>query len=457
MAKEKTIFFCKECGTEVSKWQGQCPGCHQWNTLVEALSVTGGKKAVRSRGTALSDNRPEKINEIETQQETRRETGMKELDRVLGGGIVPGSLILVGGDPGIGKSTLLLQTCRLLSQKEEKVLYVSGEESARQIKMRAERIGDFTDSLYLLSETSMGSILRWVDEVQPTVMVVDSIQTIMEDSIDGAPGSVSQVREITSTLLHLAKSKNIAIFIVGHVTKEGNVAGPRMLEHMVDTVLYFEGDKTAMYRMLRGVKNRFGSTNEVGVFEMRNQGLVEVPNPSQYLMQGRLENEAGSVVVCTMEGSRPFLIEVQALVCQTSFPMPRRTAVGTDYNRVNLLMAVLEKRMGLHLGTCDAYVSVAGGMRIVEPALDLALVAALISSHYGRSLDAHTVLFGEVGLVGEVRAVSQAERRVQEALKTGYTTIILPEANRQAIVKAGTVPLEGVKLVGIKHIRDLTI
>ena len=361
MAKEKTIFFCKECGTEVSKWQGQCPGCHQWNTLVEALSVTGGKKAVRSRGTALSDNRPEKINEIETQQETRRETGMKELDRVLGGGIVPGSLILVGGDPGIGKSTLLLQTCRLLSQKEEKVLYVSGEESARQIKMRAERIGDFTDSLYLLSETSMGSILRWVDEVQPTVMVVDSIQTIMEDSIDGAPGSVSQVREITSTLLHLAKSKNIAIFIVGHVTKEGNVAGPRMLEHMVDTVLYFEGDKTAMYRMLRGVKNRFGSTNEVGVFEMRNQGLVEVPNPSQYLMQGRLENEAGSVVVCTMEGSRPFLIEVQALVCQTSFPMPRRTAVGTDYNRVNLLMAVLEKRMGLHLGTCDAYVNVAGG------------------------------------------------------------------------------------------------
>lgn len=457
MAKEKTIFFCKECGTEVSKWQGQCPGCHQWNTLVEASSVTGGKKAVRSRGTALSDNRPEKINEIETQQETRRETGMKELDRVLGGGIVPGSLILVGGDPGIGKSTLLLQTCRLLSQKEEKVLYVSGEESARQIKMRAERIGDFTDSLYLLSETSMGSILRWVDEVQPTVMVVDSIQTIMEDSIDGAPGSVSQVREITSTLLHLAKSKNIAIFIVGHVTKEGNVAGPRMLEHMVDTVLYFEGDKTAMYRMLRGVKNRFGSTNEVGVFEMRNQGLVEVPNPSQYLMQGRLENEAGSVVVCTMEGSRPFLIEVQALVCQTSFPMPRRTAVGTDYNRVNLLMAVLEKRMGLHLGICDAYVNVAGGMRIVEPALDLALVAALISSHYGRSLDAHTVLFGEVGLVGEVRAVSQAERRVQEALKTGYTTIILPEANRQAIVKAGTVPLEGVKLVGIKHIRDLTI
>ena len=356
---------------------------------------------------------------------------------------MPGSLILVGGDPGIGKSTLLLQTCRLLAQKDEKVLYVSGEESARQIKMRAERIGDFTDRLYLLSETSMGNILRWVDEVQPTVMVVDSIQTIMEDSIDGAPGSVSQVREITSTLLHLAKSKNIAIFIVGHVTKEGNVAGPRMLEHMVDTVLYFEGDKTAMYRMLRGVKNRFGSTNEVGVFEMRNQGLVEVPNPSQYLMQGRLENEAGSVV--------------QALVCQTSFPMPRRTAVGTDYNRVNLLMAVLEKRMGLHLGTCDAYVNVAGGMRIVEPALDLALVAALISSHYGRSLDAHTVLFGEVGLVGEVRAVSQAERRVQEALKTGYTTIILPEANRQAIIKAGTIPLEDVKLVGIKHIRDLTI
>ncbi len=453
MAKGKTLFYCKECGYEVTKWQGQCPGCHEWNTLTEAPSAKGGKVS----RTISSAGRPSRVNEIETQEESRKTTGIQELDRVLGGGIVPGSLILVGGDPGIGKSTLLLQMCRTLSQQKMKVLYVSGEESARQIKMRAERIGEFTDDLYLFSETCMGTVLQAVEEVLPEVVIVDSIQTMLEETVDAAPGSVSQVREITATLLHLAKSRNITIFIVGHVTKEGNVAGPRMLEHMVDTVLYFEGDKTAMYRMLRGVKNRFGSTNEVGVFEMRNQGLVEVANPSEYLMQGRLENEAGSVVVCTMEGSRPFLIEVQALVCHTSFPMPRRTAVGTDYNRVNLLMAVLEKRLGLHLGDCDAYVNVAGGMRVSEPALDLALVAALLSSHYGRSLDSKTVLFGEVGLVGEVRAVSQAERRVAEAIKTGYTTVVLPESNRQSIIKAANLDIGNVKLVGVKHIRELEI
>ena len=400
MAKEKTIFFCKECGYEISKWQGQCPGCHAWNTLVEAPAAKKGKTASGVAGHRMTvQAKPMKISEIEAGEESRKQTGMAELDRVLGGGIVPGSLLLVGGDPGIGKSTLLLQMCRLLAEKKTKVLYVSGEESA--------------------------------------------------------PGSVSQVREVTATLLHLAKSRNITVFIVGHVTKEGNVAGPRMLEHMVDTVLYFEGDKTAMYRMLRGVKNRFGSTNEVGVFEMRNQGLIEVPNPSEYMMQGRLENEAGSVVVCTMEGTRPFLIEVQALVCQTTFPVPRRTAVGTDYNRVNLLMAVLEKRLGVRMADCDAYVNVAGGMRIVEPALDLALVAALLSSHHGRSLDGSTILFGEVGLVGEVRAVSQAERRVAEAVKTGYTTCILPESNRISIEKAGNLDVRGVKLIGIKHIREI--
>lgn len=335
------------------------------------------------------------------------------------------------------------------------MLYVSGEESARQIKLRAERIGKFTDDLYLFSETCIGTILQAVDEVKPEVLIVDSIQTVFEESVDAAPGSVSQVREITSILLRLAKSQNITIFIVGHVTKEGNVAGPRMLEHMVDTVLYFEGDKTAMYRMLRGVKNRFGSTNEVGVFEMQNQGLVEVPNPSEYLMQGRLPNEAGSVVACTMEGSRPFLLEVQALVCQTSFPMPRRTAVGTDYNRVNLLMAVLEKRMGVRMADCDAYVNVAGGMRVVEPALDLALVAALLSSYHNRSLQDGMLLFGEVGLVGEVRAVSQAERRVAEAIKTGYTVCVLPESNRVSIEKAGNLDTQKIKLIGIRHVREL--
>ena len=454
MAKEKTLFFCRECGHESSKWLGQCPTCHAWNTMVEAPAVQKARGGAAVR-TASASARPSRLNEIETQEECRRPVGMAEFDRVLGGGIVPGSLILVGGDPGIGKSTLLLQMCRLLAGDNVRVLYVSGEESARQIKLRAERIGTFSDELFLYSETCIGTIIQAVEEIRPEVVIVDSIQTMFEETVDAAPDSVSQVREITGILLHLAKSKNITVFIVGHVTKEGNVAGPRMLEHMVDTVLYFEGDKTAMYRMLRGVKNRFGSTNEVGVFEMRNQGLVEVPNPSEYMMQGRLEDEAGSVVVCTMEGTRPFLIEVQALVCQTSFPMPRRTAVGTDYNRVNLLMAVLEKRLGIRMADCDAYVNVAGGMRVTEPALDLALVAAILSSHRGQSLGSATVLFGEVGLVGEVRAVSQAERRVAEAVKAGYTTCILPESNRQSILRAGSLDVKGVRLLGIKHIREL--
>lgn len=464
MPKEKTLFFCKECGTEVSKWQGQCPGCHAWNTLVEAPAGQAAKLATKavseSRKRAAANvglkKQPVSIGEVETAADARQSVGMAEFDRVLGGGIVPGSLILVGGDPGIGKSTLLLQTCRMLSNKGIRTLYVSGEESEKQIKLRADRIGEFTDGMLLFSETSMSSILEAVDDVQPSVLVVDSIQTVYEESIDAAPGSMSQVREITGTLLQLAKSRNITVFIVGHVTKEGNVAGPRMLEHMVDIVLYFEGDKTAMYRMLRGVKNRFGSTNEVGVFEMREKGLIEVPNPSEYLMAGRLEDEAGSVVVCTMEGSRAFLIEVQALVCRSSFPVPRRTAVGSDYNRVNLLMAVLEKRIGMTLGDCDAYVNVAGGMKITEPAIDLALIAALVSSHTGKAFDSKTVFFGEVGLVGEVRAVSQAERRIMEAVKTGYTTIVLPESNRIALEKAGGINLQGARLLGVKHIREVS-
>ena len=451
--KSKTVFVCKQCGNETPRWQGQCPACGAWNSIVEFEDKKApAAKAAGRAGIARAV--PKKLKEVTGEQEIRFSTGMHELDRVLGGGGVRGSLILVGGAPGIGKSTLLLQICAYLG-KTLRILYVSGEESAKQIKLRAERIGKFTDDLYLFSETCIGTILQAVDEVKPEVLIVDSIQTVFEESVDAAPGSVSQVREITSILLQLAKSQNITIFIVGHVTKEGNVAGPRMLEHMVDTVLYFEGDKTAMYRMLRGVKNRFGSTNEVGVFEMQNQGLVEVPNPSEYLMQGRLPNEAGSVVACTMEGSRPFLLEVQALVCQTSFPMPRRTAVGTDYNRVNLLMAVLEKRMGVRMADCDAYVNVAGGMRVVEPALDLALVAALLSSYHNRSLQDGMLLFGEVGLVGEVRAVSQAERRVTEAIKTGYTVCVLPESNRVYIEKAGNLDTQKIKLIGVRHVREL--
>ena len=455
LKNKKTVYFCQECGYESAKWMGQCPGCKSWNTFVEETVST--KKPSSSGAMKSSEKRQEPVilKDISLSEDERQTTQIGELDRVLGGGIVPGSLVLVGGDPGIGKSTLLLQVCRNLAEKQVSVLYISGEESLRQIKLRANRIGQFTDKMQLLCETNLEVIREVIERRKPDVVVIDSIQTMFHEDVSSAPGSVSQVRESTNILMQIAKGMGVSIFIVGHVTKEGNVAGPRVLEHMVDTVLYFEGDKSAMYRMLRGVKNRFGSTNEVGVFEMQNQGLVEVPNPSEYLMQGRLPNEAGSVVACTMEGSRAFLLEVQALVCQTSFPMPRRTAVGTDYNRVNLLMAVLEKRMGVRMADCDAYVNVAGGMRVVEPAVDLALVAALLSSYHNRSLQDGMLLFGEVGLVGEVRAVSQAERRVAEAIKTGYTECVLPESNSASIEKAGNLDTTKIKLIGVKHVREL--
>ena len=451
MAKEKTVFFCKECGCESSKWVGQCPACHEWNTMVEApangkrgrTSLSGGRRSVPMAA------KPAKMNEIETQKECRRPTGMKELDRVLGGGIVPGSLILVGGDPGIGKSTLLLQMCRLVSAEGTKVLYVSGEESARQIKLRAERIGKFTDDLYLFSETCIGTILQAVDEVKPEVLIVDSIQTVFEESVDAAPGSVSQVREITSILLQLAKSQNITIFIVGHVTKEGNVAGPRMLEHMVDTVLYFEGDRHASYRILRGVKNRFGSTNEIGVFEMEADGLHEVKNPSEFMLNGKPEEASGSIVVCSMEGTRPILIEIQALICHSNFGIPRRQAIGTDFNRVNLLMAVLEKRLGLQMGNCDAYVNIAGGIRISEPAIDLGIALAIISSFKNKVIDEKTIAMGEIGLSGEVRAVSMIPVRVQEAKKLGFTTCIIP-----AVCVDSVKNIRDITILGVKSVAD---
>ena len=381
--------------------------------------------------------------------EERVSTKLRELDRVLGGGIVQGSLILVGGDPGIGKSTLLLQVCRNLAMQKISVLYISGEESLQQIKLRAERIGTFEDSLSLLCETNLETIETVIDREKPQIVVIDSIQTMYHENVTSAPGSVSQVRESTGTLMQIAKGRGISVFIVGHVTKEGVVAGPRVLEHMVDTVLYFEGDRHAAYRILRGVKNRFGSTNEIGVFEMRQSGLEEVENPSEFMLSGKPEGASGSVVACSMEGTRPILLEVQALVCHTNFGIPRRTAAGTDLNRVNLLMAVLEKRLGLPLGSCDAYINIAGGIRMNEPAIDLGVVLSLISSYKEKPIDEKTICFGEVGLSGEVRAVSMAEQRVLEAKKLGFHTCILPEVCRTNIKE-----VQGIRLVGVNTVKD---
>lgn len=449
MAKGKAIvYFCQNCGYESGKWMGQCPGCKEWNTFVEEMV---DKKSVSNSGKASVHTvaEPTPISAIQTSDEKRTSTDFKELDRVLGGGIVTGSLILVGGDPGIGKSTLLLQVCRNLSAQNISVLYVSGEESLQQIKIRAERIGEFTDSLQLLCETNLNSIKEVIERKKPQIVVIDSIQTMYSEDVGSAPGSVSQVRESTGILMQIAKGMGITIFVVGHVTKEGVVAGPRVLEHMVDTVLYFEGDRHESYRILRGVKNRFGSTNEIGVFEMRSEGLIEVKNPSEYMLSGKPEGASGSVVACSMEGSRPILLEIQALVCHSFFNNPRRTATGTDYNRVNLLMAVLEKRLGMQLSDCDAYVNIAGGIRMTEPAIDLGIVLALISSKKDIIIDERTICFGEVGLSGEVRGVSMAEQRVQEARKLGFSVCILPQVCKEAISN-----VEGIRLVGVRNVQE---
>lgn len=449
MAKVKTIFFCKECGYESSKWLGQCPGCKQWNVFVEEPVIKTGSSTNTKSGLQKKESKPSLLSEVVTKEEERMLTGLAELDRVLGGGIVVGSLVLVGGDPGIGKSTILLQMCKHMVERNRKILYISGEESLKQIKMRAERLGAFIGELLLLSETNLDLIEEHIISIKPEVVIIDSIQTMYKEEIGAAPGSVSQVRETTGTLLRLSKGNNVAIFIVGHVTKEGVVAGPRVLEHMVDTVLYFEGDKSAAYRILRAVKNRFGSTNEIGVFEMKQDGLIEVPNPSQYMLNGMPKGESGSAVSCAMEGTRPILVEIQSLVCRTNFNLPRRTAAGTDYNRVNLLMAVIEKRLGMHLSECDAYVNVAGGMRINEPAIDLALVAVIISSYRNQVINNETIIFGEVGLTGEVRAVNLAEQRVAEAEKLGFRRCILPKVNKETIVS------NGIEIVGIQNIKEL--
>ena len=449
-SKLATVFFCNECGHESSKWMGQCPACKQWNTFVEETVSKTPKSTGSAHVTLGTYDRLKPVSAISAGEEDRIKTGLEELDRVLGGGIVPGSLVLVGGDPGIGKSTLLLQVVKNLSDDAHKVIYISGEESLKQIKMRAERIGEFSDNLLLMSETDLSVIEEVLRNRTPEAVVIDSIQTMFSADISSAPGSVSQVREATNLLMQIAKSLNITIFIVGHVTKEGTVAGPRVLEHMVDTVLYFEGDRYASYRVLRGVKNRFGSTNEIGVFEMQSEGLIEVKNPSEYMLAGRPTDASGSIVVCAMEGTRPMLIEVQALVCHSGFGIPRRQATGTDYNRVNLLMAVLEKRLGLKLGECDAYVNVAGGMKMSEPAIDLGICIAIISSFSGVILPADMVVFGEVGLSGEVRSISMAENRVSECLKLGFNKILLPNSSIASI--RGT---DHKLLTGVDNLRDV--
>ncbi len=448
MAKgKKSVFFCQNCGHEENKWLGQCPACKEWNTFVEEkMSVTTAKTAGAVR---LNENKLATLSQVSMEKELRMTTQIQELDRVLGGGIVPGSLILVGGDPGIGKSTLLLQVCRNLSNMKKSVLYISGEESLKQIKMRAERLGDFSETLSLFCETNLETVRAVIEKNRPQIVIIDSIQTMYSEEVTSAPGSVSQVRESTNVFMQLAKGLGITIFIVGHVTKEGTVAGPRVLEHMVDTVLYFEGDRHASYRILRGVKNRFGSTNEIGVFEMRRDGLAEVANPSEFMLSGKPEDATGSVVACSMEGTRPILIEIQALVCQTSFGMPRRTAAGTDYNRVNLLMAVLEKRLGLPLSNCDAYVNIAGGIKMNEPAIDLGIVLAIVSSYKNRPIEEKTIVFGEVGLSGEVRAVSMPEQRVAEAKKLGFTTCILPAVSLESVSN-----ITGVEVIGVKNINE---
>lgn len=446
MAKSGTIFFCKECGYESSKWLGQCPGCKEWNTFVEEPS----KKKIAAK-TAHRDiqARISSISDITIEDEEKLSTGFDELDRVLGGGIVKGSLILVGGDPGIGKSTLLLQVCRNISAVNKKVLYISGEESLKQIKLRANRMGEFNSQLLLLCETSLDIIENCIKSENPEVVVIDSIQTMYKEDVAATPGSVGQVRESTNVLMQIAKTYGISIFVVGHVTKEGVVAGPRVLEHMVDTVLYFEGDRHAAYRILRGVKNRFGSTNEIGVFEMVQNGLMEVKNPSEYMLSGRPEESSGSVVACSIEGTRPMLVEIQALVCKTGFGMPRRTAAGTDFNRVNLLMAVLEKRLGYNLGQCDAYVNIAGGIKLNEPALDLSIVMAIMSSYKDKAIPNNAICFGEVGLSGEVRAVNMAEQRVQEAKKLGFEVCILPKVSLETMKN-----IDGIKLIGVSNVKE---
>ncbi len=447
--KDSYVYFCSECGYESSKWMGQCPGCRAWNTFIEEKMSANKGKVTKAGSFKESGKSPYTLSQISTEEEERLQIGIGELDRVLGGGIVKGSLILVGGDPGIGKSTLLLQVCKCLSDAGHEILYISGEESLRQIKMRALRIGTMTEQLKLFCETNLDVIEDTIKKTKPEVVVIDSVQTMFQEEISSAPGSVSQVREATAVFMRIAKEQGITVFIVGHVTKEGTVAGPRVLEHMVDTVLYFEGDRHASYRILRGVKNRFGSTNEIGVFEMRTEGLQEVLNPSEYMLNGKPQGASGSIVSCSMEGTRPILLEIQALVTPTSFGFPRRQTAGSDLNRLNLLMAVLEKRLGMSISNCDAYINIAGGLKITEPAIDLGVVMAVVSSFKNRPIEDKLIAFGEIGLSGEVRAVSMAENRVTEAKRLGFSICVVPQANYENCCK-----VEGIKVIGVASVQD---
>ena len=451
MAKRKTKFLCQDCGYESAKWMGKCPGCGNWNTMVEEVekSSTQRKGAFAHSVASTIAAKPIPITSIETSNEPRIHTDLAELNRVLGGGIVRGSLVLIGGDPGIGKSTLLLQVSSQLAQKKHSVLYVSGEESQKQTKLRADRLGVVSDHLLVYSETNLEEISRTIENINVDFVVIDSIQTIYHPGVTSAPGSVSQVRECTAELMRIGKTKGIAIFIVGHVTKEGSIAGPRLLEHMVDTVLYFEGERHHTYRILRAVKNRFGSTNEMGIFEMKEAGLEEVENPSEIFLEERSQGAAGSTVVASMEGTRPVLVEIQALISPTSFGNPRRMANGIDHNRVPLLMAVLEKRVGMLLQNQDAYLKVAGGVKLDEPAIDLAIVVSIASSFRDKPTKATDCIIGEVGLTGEVRRVSRIEQRVQEAAKLGFERVVIPSNNL-----SGFTPPKGIEIIGVSTVAE---
>lgn len=447
MAKIKTKYICQECGYETGKWLGKCPSCNNFSTFSEEIVE---KTSSNKTASISSKNKALDLESIAPINEVRTKTKIGELDRVLGGGIVQGSLTLVGGDPGIGKSTLLLQICEAVGQSGKKILYVSGEESAQQIKLRANRLNITTKNLLLLSETNFNVIENTIRDIKPDLVIIDSIQTVFLDDLSSAPGSVTQVRECTAKIMRIGKGENISIFIVGHVTKDGAIAGPRILEHMVDTVLYFEGERLASYRILRAVKNRFGSTNEIGVFEMRQIGLVEISNPSEYMLSGRPIGANGSCITCSIEGTRPILAEVQSLVSYTTFNIPRRMATGMDFNRVILLIAVLEKKLNLQLGSYDVYVNLAGGIKILEPALDASVACSIVSSYKNKPIDAKTLIFGEIGLSGELRAVSFCEKRVIEALKLGFETVIIPKDNLKEVSS-----IKDIKIYSVANINEL--